>query len=105
MDYAIIKTSGKQYKVSPGDIIDIDQINLKPKDAIVFSDVLLLVSDKNVQLGKPMVKNAKVNGVVLEHVKGEKVRVAKFKAKVRYRKVTGQRPKFTRVKVEKISKS
>ena len=106
MDYAVIKSSGKQLKVTPGDIIDLDrQGNLKPKDKIVFDEVLLLVSDKNISLGKPTVKGAKVKGTVLEHTKGEKIYVSKFKSKVRYRRVTGHRQKLTQVKIDEIIKS
>lgn len=106
MDYAVVKIGGKQYKVALGDVIDVDRIaDLKPKDKIEFSDVLLLVSGKDVILGKPLVSKAKALGTVIEHVKGEKIRVAKFKAKVRYRRVMGHRQKLTRIKIDGIKKS
>ena len=104
MDYAVIKSGGRQFKVSLGDTIEIDRLsNLKPNDKIEFADVLLLVSDKNISLGRPTLKEgAKVTGTVVGHIRGEKIRVAKFKAKVRYRRVTGHRQALTRVKIEKI---
>ena len=105
MDYAVVKTGGKQYKVSPGDIIEVDRMKLQPKEKAVLSDVLLLVTEGKVTLGKPIIKGAEVNGIVLEHFRGEKIRVAKFKAKVRYRRVIGHRQDLTRVKIGEFKKS
>ena len=106
MDYAVVKFSGKQYKVSEGDVIDVDRIlNLKPKDKIEIPEVLLFVSGSNITLGKPLVKRVKVEGTVMEHLRGEKIRVAKFKAKVRYRRTAGHREMLTRLKIEQIKKS
>src|SRR5258708_1021424 len=100
MNYAVIKSGGKQYKVAEGDVIEVQKIR-DGKDKVTFEDVLLLVSDKEVKLGKPNVK-AKVIGKILENKKGDKIRVAKFKSKVRYRRVTGFRPQISVVKIEKI---
>ena len=105
MDYAIIKSSGKQLKVSKGDIVELDRQDAKPNDKIVFEEVLLLVSDKNISLGKPTVKGARVKATVLEHTKGEKLYVSKFKQKVRYRRVTGHSQKLTEVRIDEIVKS
>lgn len=105
MEYAVVKLGGKQYRVCLGDIIEVDRLNLKPKDEVLLDKVLLLVSDKSVSLGKPTINNAKVTARVLEHIKGEKIRVSKFKAKSKYRRVTGHRQELTRVKIEKIATS
>lgn len=100
--YAVIKSGGKQYKVSEGDVIEMQ--SLKSRDSkVVFEEVLLLSGDKDFKVGKPNVSGAKVSGKILENKKGEKVRVAKFKSKVRYRKVTGFRPQLSLVQIEKIS--
>lgn len=98
--YAVIKTGGKQYKVSEGDIIEVQKLSDK-EGKVIFDEVLLLVSDKATKVGTPTVK-AKVTGKILENKKGDKVRVAKFKSKVRYRRVTGFRPQISVVKIEKI---
>lgn len=98
--YAVIKTGGKQYRVSEGDTIEIQKLQTK-EGKVSFDDVLLLVSDKGVKIGSPTLK-AKVAGKVLENKKGDKIRVAKFKSKVRFRRVTGFRPQITVVKIEKI---
>lgn len=100
MNYAIIKTGGKQYKVSEGDRIEIQKLS-DDKGKVVFEEVLLLVTDKGIKVGNPMVK-AKVIGKLLENKKGDKVRVAKFKSKVRYRRVMGFRPQLSIVEIEKI---
>lgn len=98
--YAVIKSGGKQYKVSVGDTIELQK--LPGEDSKVnFEEVLLLVDDKGIKIGNPNVK-AKVIGKVVESKKGDKVRVAKFKSKVRFRRVTGFRPQISVVKIEKI---
>jgi large subunit ribosomal protein L21 len=99
MEYAIIKTGGKQYKVSKDSIIDIERIAYNPGDKISFEEVLLHVTDGKVKLGKPTIKGVVVKATVLEHLKGEKLRVAKFKAKSKYRRVVGHRQYLTKVKI------
>lgn len=102
MNYAVIKTGGKQYKVSVGDIIEIDKISVKDDGKVVFEDVLLLSTDSGVKIGEPTIAGEKVEGKLLEHLKGDKVRVSKFKSKVRYRRVTGFRASLSKVQIEKI---
>jgi large subunit ribosomal protein L21 len=102
MKYAVIKTGGKQYKVSEGDVIDVDR--LVSKDGkFDFTQVLLIVEDGKVKVGKPVVNGAKVETKVLGDFKGEKIRVSKFKSKVRYRRVSGFRAALTKVQIEKIT--
>jgi large subunit ribosomal protein L21 len=102
MKYAIIKSGGKQYKVSEGDVIEVDSLDKKKDDKIIFDNVLLLVSDTSVKIGKPTVVGEKVEGVVLEEFKGDKLYVLKYKAKVRYRRRIGFRARLTKVRIEKI---
>lgn len=101
MKYAVIKTGGKQYRVSEGDIIEVDKLEVK-EDQVVFDNVLLLVTDDSVQIGKPFIIDAKVKGKLLEQKKGEKIRVAKFKSKVRYRRAAGFRAMLSKIQIEKI---
>lgn len=101
MKYAVIKTGGKQYKVTEGDVLEVDNLNTK-EGAVTFDNVLLLVSDEKVEIGKPLVAGAKVKAKLLENKKGEKVRVAKFKSKVRYRRAVGFRASISKVQIEKI---
>ena len=103
--YAVIKTGGKQYKVSEGEILEIDKIEGKKDQKIDFSDVLLVADGDKVEIGQPMVLEAKVTAKIIDQVKGEKIRVARFKSKVRYRKVKGFRAQLTKVQIEKIETS
>lgn len=74
----------------------------EPKKSVDFNEVFLVVSDDAVFIGKPLLSNVKVTAEVLEQIKGPKIRVAKFKAKARYRRVRGHRQKLTRVKIKEI---
>jgi large subunit ribosomal protein L21 len=102
MKYAVIQAAGKQYKVSEGDILEIDKLEGKPKAKISFDKVLLVVDGKKVSLGQPLIKTAKVTAEIIEQKKGKKIRVVKFKAKSRYRRVKGHRQLLTQVKINKI---
>lgn len=102
MKYAVIKAAGKQYRVQEGDEIVIDKIEGKKGKKITFNKVLLLVNGKKVRIGTPQVAKAKVTAEILSQGKGEKIRVATYKAKSRYRRVKGFRPFLTRLKIKKI---
>lgn len=102
MNYAVIKTGGKQYKVSEGDVIEIERLNSEKDDKVIFDKVLLLVSDDKIKIGKPFIEGEKVEGKLLENLKGDKIRVSKFKAKVRYRKTIGFRASVSKVRIEKL---
>lgn len=99
---AVIKTGGKQYIVEPGTTIEIEKIDKKRGEEIIFSDVLLVQKGETLKIGTPFVKGAKVIGKVLEQKKGEKIVVFKFKPKKRYRKKKGHRQLTTKVKIDKI---
>lgn len=103
MKYAVIKTGGKQYKVHEGKEVVIDKIEGKRGEKVSFDEVLLIVNGQKVEIGTPNILKAKVSGEIVEQEKGEKIRVAKFRAKSRYRRVKGFRPLLTRVKIKKIS--
>jgi large subunit ribosomal protein L21 len=102
MQYAIIRTGGKQYKVSEGDTLTLDRINTDNK-SLVFDDVLLLVDEGKITIGKPSVDGAKVEASLVENKRGEKIRVSRFKAKSRYRKTIGFRAELSIVKIDKIA--
>lgn len=103
MKYAIIKTGGKQYKVSEGETLEIEKIEGKEKDKITFDQILLISQEKKLFIGQPILSKAKVEAEIIEQFKDKKIRVAKFKAKSRYRRVRGHRQQKTRVKILKIS--
>ena len=99
----VVKISGKQYLVEENDEIVVQKVAGKANDSIDLELLAVLNTDKNsIQMGAPTLSK-KVTATVVEQGKGEKVRVAKFKAKVRYRKVTGFRPQLTKIKIGKVS--
>lgn len=104
MKYAICQISGRQYKVSEGEEIDIEKIEGKKDDKLKTNEVLLLIDGDDVLIGQPHIKDASVSYQIVGQFKGEKIRVAKFKAKSRYRKVRGHRQKLTKIKILKVSK-
>src|SRR3989344_1939416 len=103
MQYAVIRSGGKQYKVNVGDTLTIDKLSSGDKKLVVFDEVLLVVDEDKVTLGKPNIKGASVEASLIENKKGEKIRVSKFKAKVRFRKTIGFRSQLSVVKIEKIA--
>ena len=97
---SVIKTGGKQYVVSPVDVLRVEKLAAKEGDAVTFEALLTAEKDgTNVQVGKPIVSGAGVKAVVLRQGKNRTVRVEKFKRKVRYHKVHGARQRFTEVKI------
>ena len=102
MNFAVIKAAGKQYKVSPGLILEIDKIEGEKDSPVEFAEVLLVASEKNVNVGSPTVKGALVKATIVEQIKGEKVRVAKFKAKARFRRTAGFRALLTKIEITDI---
>lgn len=100
--YAIIETGGKQYRVSEGDVVFIEKVEVAEGEAVEFDRVLTVVTDSNVVVGKPVVTGAKVTGKVVSHGKGKKILVFKYKAKSNYRRRQGHRQPFTKVMIEKI---
>ncbi|HHV74042.1 MAG TPA: 50S ribosomal protein L21 [Thermoanaerobacterium sp.] len=101
--YAIIETGGKQYRVQEGDILNIEKLDCEAGSVYSFDKVLAVAKDDGtVDFGKPYVKDAKVEAKVLEHGKGEKIIVFKYKPKKNERKKRGHRQPYTKVQIEKI---
>lgn len=99
---AVIKTGGKQYKVSPGDKIKIEKLETKEGEIINFSEILLIEKNKKIEIGTPFIKDAKVEAKVLEQGKGEKITIYKYKPKKRYHKKMGHRQPYTEIEITKI---
>lgn len=99
---AVIKTGGKQYKVSPKQKIKIEKLEKKAGDEVVFDDVLLLDNEKDIIIGSPIIKGAKVTGKVLSQDKHDKLVTYKYKPKKRYRVKKGHRQPYTEVEIIKI---
>ena len=102
MKYAVIQLGGKQYKVVEGETLTVNSLEGKEGEKIELSDVLLIADDKKLTIGSPLVKGARITVEVVSHQKGDKIRVAKYKAKSRYRRVKGHRQQETSVKIISI---
>ncbi|MCP6718740.1 MAG: 50S ribosomal protein L21 [Patescibacteria group bacterium] len=100
--FAVIKTGGKQYIVSPGDKIKIEKLDKKEGQETTFKEVLLLQKGKKLEVGTPLVKKAKVVGKVIKQDKHKKVIIFKFRASKRYKVKKGHRQSFTEVEITKI---
>ncbi len=101
-NYAIAEIGSSQYLIEPGQEVDIDKIPGKEKEKVKFERILLIKSDGKVQLGQPTIAKAYIEATIVKQFKGDKVRVATYRAKSRYRRVVGFRPQLTRVKITKI---
>ena len=101
MSYAVIKIGGKQYRVSKGDTLDIEKLDVEEGKAITFDEVLLVVDGEKVKLGSPKVK-AKVKAKVVSQFRGEKIKVGRYRRRKRHHKVMGHRQYLTKVEITGI---
>lgn len=102
MDYAIIKTGGKQYRVRTGDVLDVEKLPLAVGSVTEFDQVLAVSDNGEVNFGTPLVAGARVVAEVQSQYKDRKVIVFKYKAKTRYRRKRGHRQNYTRIQVQDI---
>ncbi|MBQ8682452.1 MAG: 50S ribosomal protein L21 [Selenomonadales bacterium] len=100
--YAIIKTGGKQYRVSEGDSIFVEKLAAAEGEVVTFDEVIAVSKEDALVVGKPFVEGAKVTAKVEKQGKARKILVFKYKAKANYRKRQGHRQPFTKVVIEKI---
>jgi large subunit ribosomal protein L21 len=100
--YAIIHTGGKQYRVSPGDVVRVEKLTVQPGEKMELDQVYLLALDGRVTAGNPFLKNARVVTQVLGHDRGEKLIIFKHRRRKGYRKTMGHRQYFTELKVIEI---
>ena len=105
MDYAVFKTGGKQYRVKPGDTLDVELLPNQIDTLAEFGEVLCLSDGGEVTFGSPLVEGAKVTAQVLSHYKDRKLMVFKYKAKNRYRRKRGHRQTYTRLRIQDIELS
>ena len=100
--YAIIETGGKQYRVTPGQTIDVERLDVAEGSSVELDKVLLIAQGEKVTVGNPTVGGAKVVATSRGEARGKKVIVFKYKPKVRYRKKMGHRQAYTRLTIDKI---
>ncbi len=100
--YAIIRTGGKQFKISPGDTIKVEKISGEKGDTVEMKEVLFYAEGENVLAGQPVLSNVKVVGEILGQHRAKKVIVFKKKRRKGYSKKTGHRQPFTSLKIKEI---
>jgi large subunit ribosomal protein L21 len=103
MAYAIIRSGGKQYRVSPGQTIEVEKLAAAAGEKVTFDDVVLLADGATVTAGDPIVSGATVTGEVIEQFKDKKVIAFKYKRRKGYHRTVGHRRALTRVKIEAIA--
>ena len=101
--YAVITTGGKQYRVEQGETIEVEKLALEAGKSIDFSEVLLVADGANVRVGAPHVAGAKVTAEVIADIKGEKLIIYKYRRRKGYRRKTGHRQTYTRLKITGIT--
>jgi large subunit ribosomal protein L21 len=102
MSYAVILSGGKQHKVVEGEVLNLEKIEQGVGEKVKFDQVLLVRTEKDTQLGVPMVKGASVEGEVVAQFRDDKVRIIKFKRRKHHMKHQGHRQYLTKVKITKI---
>lgn len=102
--YAIVEAQGRQFKVSPGDVIVTDKMPQEAGEQVTLDRVLMISSDDGqVQVGTPVVPGAEAVATVVEHGRHKKIIVFRFKAKSNYRRKTGHRQDYTKLRIEAIN--
>lgn len=100
--YAVVKTGGKQYQVSPGDTVKVEKLEGKQGDAVDLGEVLLIADKEQVILGRPFVEGASVSAEIVEQARHRKVLIYKFRRRKRYRRKAGHRQPYTALKITGI---
>ncbi|MBC5629822.1 50S ribosomal protein L21 [Clostridium sp. NSJ-6] len=100
--YAVLTTGGKQYKVSEGDVIYVEKLNVEVDSNVELTEVLAVSNGETLKVGTPVVEGAKVVAKVVAQGKAKKITVFKYKAKKDYRRKNGHRQPYTKLVIEKI---
>ena len=100
--YAVVRSGGKQYRVTPGQTIRLEKVAGEIGSKVELSEVLLVDNDGNIQVGAPLVANARIEATVVEHDRAKKIIVFKKKRKKQYRRTQGHRQDYTAVRIDSI---
>jgi len=103
--YAVIKTGGKQYRVEEGQTIRVEKLNADEGSTVELDEVLMVANGDDVKIGAPYVENGKVSANIVEHGRGDKIRIIKFNRRKHFRKQMGHRQAYTAIKITGISAS
>ena len=101
--YAVIKTGGKQYRVTPGEKLKVEQIPADIGSEIVLDQVLMVADGETLKVGAPLVAGATVKATVVAHGRGDKIKIFKMRRRKHYRKTQGHRQNFTEIRIETIA--
>jgi large subunit ribosomal protein L21 len=100
--YAVVKTGGKQYRVTPGEKLKVEQITADVGAEVVLDQVLMVGEGESVRLGQPVIAGATVKATVVSHGRGDKVKIFKMRRRKHYQKHQGHRQNFTELKIDSI---
>jgi len=100
--YAIVEIAGKQYKIEKGKVINVDWLDSKENESLVFDKVLLLANEEEITLGQPYLDSVKIMAENLGEKKGKKVRGIKFKKRKNYTRTLGHRVKYSQIKINDL---
>ena len=103
MAYAVFTTGSKQYRVQPGDVIEVERLDAEASGSLTFDEVLLVSDEDGVRVGQPTVDGARIEASVLEHMRGPKIRIFTYRASKRSRRRMGHRQELTRLRIDSIS--
>jgi large subunit ribosomal protein L21 len=103
--YAVFATGGKQYRATTGDILKIEKLNAEKGATVELDKVLMVGEGEDVKVGSPYLKGGSVTATVVEHGRGEKIRIIKFHRRKHHRKQMGHRQDFTRIEITAIASS
>ena len=101
--YAVVKTGGKEYRISQGDLIRVEKLEGKVGDQVTMKDILMVSQGDQVQVGNPLLASAVITGEIVQQVKGKKVLTYKMKRRKNYRRTKGHRQTYTYIRVNDIS--
>jgi len=101
--YAVIESGGKQHRVEEGEQLKLEKIDVATGDTIEFDQVLMVGAGSDVKIGAPLVEGGKVTAEVVSHGRHDKIRIVKFNRRKHYRKETGHRQWYTKVKITAIT--
>ncbi|MBI3560318.1 MAG: 50S ribosomal protein L21 [Gammaproteobacteria bacterium] len=101
--YAIIETGGKQYRVSQGQRIKVETLDVAAGDTVNLDKILMVANGETIKVGAPYVAGGQVTAKVTSHGRGEKIRVVKFRRRKHYRKTSGHRQNYTELEITTIS--
>ncbi len=101
--YAVIKTGGKQYRVSEGDVLKVEKLDVEQGSTIDFDEVLMVANGDDIKIGAPIVEGSKVSATIEEHGRGKKIDIIKFKRRKHHMKRMGHRQSYTMLKITGIN--